>query len=306
MPATRQNARYWLLTIPENDWSPPADATAFTVDFASLAYLRGQKEIGTNTGFRHWQLLAAYKRPQRLAAVKRTFGPTCHAEMGRSDAAREYVWKEDTRVPDTQFEFGTFSMRRNEETDWNMVRELAMNGNLTEVGSRYPDILVRHYSNLRNISADNAVRPAHLPGSSGVWIYGPPGVGKSHYARQRWPDYYDKGLNKWWTGYKDEPFALLDDVDHENARFLGLLTYYLSNIRLLPQNLGRSVCVCGANPRVKNPHPPEIDHRYIQLYDRSTMAKRPRYGSSVEGTLPSNSHTTSTTQLPFPSTHVGR
>jgi len=34
-------------------------------------------------------------------------GERGHWELSRSDAAAEYVWKEDTRVPGTQFEFGS-------------------------------------------------------------------------------------------------------------------------------------------------------------------------------------------------------
>jgi hypothetical protein len=48
----------------------------------------------------------------------------------------------------------------------------------------------------------------------GLWIVGPPGTGKSHYARKTFgDDLYLKAQNKWWCGYAGERYVLLDDFD---------------------------------------------------------------------------------------------
>lgn len=61
---------------------------------------------------------------------------------------------------------------------------------------------------------DNMKAPEDLPFCTGTWIYGPPGVGKSFFVRQNWgQDLYLKAQNKWWDGYQQQKFVLLDDFD---------------------------------------------------------------------------------------------
>lgn len=105
---------------------------------------------------------------------------------------------------------GTVPFKRNSKTDWESAKQLAKRGKLDDVP---PDVYIKYYRTLKDIAKDNMSKPEDLETCCGVWIYGPPGVGKSHYARNEFKDAYFKMQNKWWCGYQNEENVILDDFD---------------------------------------------------------------------------------------------
>lgn len=148
MPRTTNNAnstgpaRYWMGTIPHADFNSSMPLPG------GVAYIKGQQEIGTETGFNHWQLLVVLSKPQRLSWLKNKFGPTAHWEQTRSAASEQYVWKEDTRVPNTQFEIGQKPIRRNNHADWEKIWDLAKNGRIDEIPAQ---IRTTNYRTLKQV-----------------------------------------------------------------------------------------------------------------------------------------------------------
>jgi len=175
--------------------------------YGEVAYIRGQGELAAS-GYRHWQIMAAYKSKVRLARVKQLFGTTCHAEPTRSDAAREYVWKEETRIAGTQFEFGLLQIRRGNSQDWAAVRRSAQSGQLEDIP---PDLYVRYYGNIKKIASDN-LKPVAIVRRVLVY-WGATGVGKS---RRAWEeagiDAYPKDpRTKFWDGYMGHAKVVIDE-----------------------------------------------------------------------------------------------
>lgn len=210
MPANNQG-RYWIGTIhsEHGTWTPPTQLPN------NVVWLRGQQERGTESGTLHWQLFAAFDKKVRLATVKSTIG-NGHWELSRSTAAEEYVFKEDTAVPNTRFELGKKKFNPSVSTDWAKLRDLAQSGNLRECLDIAPEATIRVYGALKHIARDFMKKPADLSNVCGIWIYGPPGVGKSHFAREHYPDIYSKMINKWWDGYNGQKSVLLDDLGTEH------------------------------------------------------------------------------------------
>lgn len=200
--------RYWILTIScnENQWSP----STFSELPEPICYIRGQQEC-SESGYLHWQILVVFSRKVRAGRVQSIFG-CCHSELTRSEAAQDYVWKEDTRVAGTKFEKGQLPISRARVIDWDRIRESAIHRKWEDIPS---DVFVRNYSALRRIAADFAV--ASPMEREVVCFIGKTGVGKS---RRAWEeaglDAYPKGCTtKFWDGYTGQQHVVIDEFSGE-------------------------------------------------------------------------------------------
>lgn len=193
-------AIYWILTIQQHlftPWQPPG-----------VQYIKGQLESGEESNYLHWQLFVVLERQQRLAAVKRIFGESVHAEPTKSSAAESYVWKEETSVAGTRFELGTRKPNRNNSKDWEAIKQQAIEGKFDEIP---PDIFVRNYHSLKRISVDHA-RPISRKVRTRVFV-GCTGTGKSYTAwSEAGLDAYPKDpLTKFWDGYQGHQNVVVDE-----------------------------------------------------------------------------------------------
>ena len=102
--------------------------------------------------------------------------------------------------------------------DWDTWYTLASEGRFKEIPAK---IQIKHLGNLERIHRQN-LKFIDQTDVRGVWIWGKPGVGKSHFARQVLgaEGYYPKLNNKWWDGYQSQKVVIMEDVDKETIKFL--------------------------------------------------------------------------------------
>lgn len=190
---------WFILTIPHADFTPYLPRT--------ISFIKGQLELA-GSGFLHWQFVVCSAKKVRVTAIKKIFGDRAHIEPTRSTAAIDYVWKEDTRVEGTQFELGERVIRRNNDKDWDIIRQSAKDGDLDAIPA---DVFVRCYKSLKNIAVDYS-KPSPIERTVFVF-WGVTGSGKS---RRAWAEAgvhaYPKDPNsKFWDGYRDHENVVIDE-----------------------------------------------------------------------------------------------
>lgn len=197
---SRRQGVYWLLTIPWSDFVPYLPP--------QCVWIKGQLERGNATGYCHWQITCAFNRKQSLRGVKSVFGTGIHAELSRSDAASEYVWKDDTAVTGTRFELGSRLIKRNDKRDWDKIWEFAKSGDLESIPS---SVRIQSYRTIRAIASDFA-KPVGIERVCYVF-WGRSETGKS---RRAWAeagnDAYPKDpRTKFWCGYGNHSNVVIDE-----------------------------------------------------------------------------------------------
>ncbi len=193
---------FWAATIPL-----PCAGFPLTSLPPAVVWCRGQHEK-TDSGYEHVQAVFAWKKKVRLATVRGLFGGVGHWEPTRSSAINAYVWKEDTRIPGTQFEFGAKPIRVNSSTDWESVWIAATKGDLSAIPAR---IRVVSYRTIRAIAADHQC-PRPMERTVKVF-WGETGTGKSYRA---WSEAGDSAYakcprSKFWEGYQDQENVVIDE-----------------------------------------------------------------------------------------------
>lgn len=106
------------------------------------------------------------------------------------------------------------------------------------------------------------IKPLKTEGVRGIWVYGLPETGKSHYVQETLEDpadLYIKDQNKWWDGYIGQKAVLLDDFDKQGDCLSHYMKRWPDKWPIFGQVKGSSVPLCYERFYVtSNYHPKDI------------------------------------------------
>lgn len=241
-----QQSRRWCFTL-NNPEEPPSFAHKYMI------YNREVGESGTH----HLQGFVVFDSNKRFSAVKKLL-PTAHWEPAMTTVAaihycskphdgctcehcekerlnpnsRGQDFEESGERPKTPKEIGSDNHAR-----WTDVIRTAREGTIED---NYPkEFFVHNSMAMRLYNPD-------LPEIStigGIWAVGPAGSGKSRWARQTYPEYYIKEINKWWDGYDHEDVVLMDDWSPEHKVTLHRLKTWVDHYKFRAQYKGGSFVI---------------------------------------------------------------
>lgn len=210
---TYQKRRDYCFTV--NNWGVE-DTLEVDALFATekVRYIIVGKETGAE-GVSHLQGYVYFHNAVPFSTVKKAL-TRAHIEpcKGNPDQNITYCSKDGDFLelgerPISQKRKGEMSKER-----WDTILDSAKKGKIEEIPS---DIQIRYYRTLRLIQKDYMASVPDTSGCCGVWYYGDSGAGKSRQARIDYPDPYLKMCNKWWDGYQNQPYVLIEDFDKLHA-----------------------------------------------------------------------------------------
>lgn len=194
-------SKRWCFTV--NNYSQEDEDSIQSWDCLYLVYGR---EVG-DSGTPHLQGFVTFKNNKRYSGVRKLHDKA-HWECakGTSAQASDYCKKDGD-----YFEKGQAPCP-GKRTDLDAAIATLKTDGLAAVAENHPVEFTRYSRGFRDLALF-LEKPYTHHQCRGIWIWGPPGTGKSHCARAFSSDIYLKAQNKWWDGYAGERVVLLDDLD---------------------------------------------------------------------------------------------
>ena len=260
MLSNRTQAKRWCFTI--NNPEPQDEV----IDKGLFTYLIIGKEVGEN-GTPHLQGFAIMHKKTTLVGMKKIF-PRAHLEVAKfgnqtnkNYCAKDGKFQEWGVCPPEKTENAT----KKRKADYELAYNLAKKNKLHEIDK---GVLIRHMSSLKQIARDHPPQLENNADLCGVWFYGPPGCGKSRSARWLYPNAYPKPCNKWWDGYQNQDYVIIDDFDRNHVVLGHHLKIWADHYPFIAEQKGHSITI---RPKVlcitSNYHPAWIFTEDKTLYE---------------------------------------
>jgi len=181
-------------------------------------YLSYCYEIAPTTGRPHLHVYVVFDNQRHLTAIRKLF-PNSDVQIAKSDYINEGITY--IRKNGNFYERGTKPLSPVEKGDsekqrWINAKACALRGDFDSIPA---DLYTRYRSTYKRMRIEDGPTPQPLETSRfyGVWIWGPPGVGKSHQARDKYSPHYLKSRTKWWDNYISGYYVIMEEYEPKDS-----------------------------------------------------------------------------------------
>lgn len=202
-------SRGWCFTL--NNWSDEefASVSEWNVDYAIVG-----KEIAPETSTPHLQGYLYHKSKKTLKQVKALL-PRAHWENAHGSVEQKYDYCTKAGL---FTEYGSKPLSQKEKGLKGAEKISAMWA-LAKAGE-FESLPPASIKTWEYIHVKYAAAPSDRSELDNIWIVGKSGCGKSRHVRETYPQFYNKGMSKWWDGYSNEDVVLLDDFSPTHGKYL--------------------------------------------------------------------------------------
>lgn len=207
-------ARCWIAVV--NNWQDKEDECQKLHDALDdptiTRYAIVGKEVGVQ-GTPHFQCYVAFVKPKRLSAVRKIC--SCHWEIAKGNEESNFKYiAENPEKPDPDYvEYGARATPGKRSDLEAAIADIKSGVGMSKLAADHSQAYVKFHRGLHALALQLNQKYEHTT-VRGIWLWGPPGSGKSHTARYIAGEHlFDKAQNKWWCGYSGEHVVLLDDLD---------------------------------------------------------------------------------------------
>lgn len=195
-------SRGWFVTL-----NNPSEAEELAFASEPTEYSIFQIECGEEKTV-HLQGFLYYKHARGWPKLTL---PRGHFEKARSIAdSIAYCSKAETRVRGP-YEKGT-RPQQGVRTDLKVLGARVLAGaSLADIAKDSPEAVIKYSKGLEILIGLSTAERKEKP--SVVWVWGPPGSGKTRWVHERHASLYIKDGTQWWNGYSNQDAILIDDFD---------------------------------------------------------------------------------------------
>ena len=216
-----RRCRNWVFTYNNYDKLP-----RFVKE--QMLWLRYGEEVGAECGTPHLQGVVQFKNPIEKPSNMYPWAEVCHWERmkGSITSNINYTGKDASTNNGTLHEFGTRPLSNTEarkkgaharHEQLKQILAWARNGEFDKIEEESPGDFIRmgkrlqeiqHQSESKKVKITEGIRHQHY------WIHGDSGTGKTKAVFDLCSSsLYLKLQNKWWDGYLNQKFVLMDDFE---------------------------------------------------------------------------------------------